>query len=264
VEVARYADASLDEVSGLVVSRLNPGVLWVVEDSGADAELHAVDLQGGLLGTLALEDVDATDVEELALGPCGATDQAACLYVADVGDNDEERDTVQLHRLAEPLLPSSAPWTLSSAVTSVVLQYPDGAHNVEAMVVDGTGVVWLFSKRDDNTSRIFRVEPAFGSNDVVTAQARGSFTVGDDGLVTGAALWPGGSRLAVRTYFSAWEWDIPAGMDVGTLLEDRRFALALAVERQGEAITYDVVNNAYWHTSEGEHAPLHRAGCQVP
>ena len=51
----RVADGALDEISGIVVSRQNPGVLWVHEDSGNPAVLTALDTSGRTLATLTLD-----------------------------------------------------------------------------------------------------------------------------------------------------------------------------------------------------------------
>src|SRR5687767_740050 len=48
-EVGRVRSPMLTEVSGVVASRAQPGLLWVHDDSGTGAILFAIDLQGHLL-----------------------------------------------------------------------------------------------------------------------------------------------------------------------------------------------------------------------
>jgi hypothetical protein len=43
-----------EEASGIADSRLNPGMLWVQEDSGNPPELHLLSHQGQLLRTIAV------------------------------------------------------------------------------------------------------------------------------------------------------------------------------------------------------------------
>ncbi|MEZ6009207.1 MAG: hypothetical protein R3F05_15780, partial [Planctomycetota bacterium] len=59
---------ALDEVSGIAVSRRNPGVYWVHDDSGGGALLYALAHDGSLRQTYSLA-ATAIDWEDLALGP---------------------------------------------------------------------------------------------------------------------------------------------------------------------------------------------------
>ena len=60
----------IDEASGLVDSRQNPGVLWVHNDSGDGPSLYALTHSGEHLGVWELEDGSARDWEDLAIGQC--------------------------------------------------------------------------------------------------------------------------------------------------------------------------------------------------
>jgi hypothetical protein len=89
------------EASGIVASPTTPGLLWLHNDSGDDAQLYAVATDGPFLGTVMLPGVTAIDLEDLAAGPC-PDGSGACLWVADVGDNDNTRATVAVYAAAEP------------------------------------------------------------------------------------------------------------------------------------------------------------------
>ncbi|MCJ0826069.1 hypothetical protein MQC88_08880 [Luteimonas sp. 50] len=135
-------DAQLDEVSGLAASRRHPDTLWMLNDGGNAARLHAVSRRGGRLATLRIDGVDNTDWEDLAAFDL---DGRHYLLVADTGDNGGLRRTLQLHVIEEPA-------SLADAVVkpawSIAFRWPDGARDCEAVAVDAAaGQVLLVSKK---------------------------------------------------------------------------------------------------------------------
>src|SRR5207245_2694818 len=89
------------ESSGIAASRAHPGVLWTHNDSGDDAYVYATDLAGADRGVVRIRGARAVDWEDIALGPC-PTQRAACLYIADTGDNEMTRKSVVIYAMAEP------------------------------------------------------------------------------------------------------------------------------------------------------------------
>src|SRR6266540_1134177 len=84
------------ESSGVVVSRAHRGVLWTHNDSGDGPYVYATDLSGADRGAVRIRDARAVDWEDIALGPCPAAG-GACLYIADTGDNEENRKSVVIY-----------------------------------------------------------------------------------------------------------------------------------------------------------------------
>ena len=135
-------DAQLDEVSGLAASRQHPDTLWMINDGGNDAQVHAVSTRGGKLATLDIAGVDNTDWEDLAAFDL---DGKHYLLVADTGDNGGLRKTLQLHVIAEPDALQDA---IVKPVWSIVFRWPDGARDCEAVAVDaGSNQILLISKK---------------------------------------------------------------------------------------------------------------------
>ena len=96
----------LDEVSGLAASRKNPDVLWVHNDSGGSPRVFALNAAGDHLGIYNLNGAQATDYEDIAIGP-GPTAGTDYLYVADTGNNSLGRSTVTVYRVPEPAATSN-------------------------------------------------------------------------------------------------------------------------------------------------------------
>src|SRR5688572_31954081 len=59
-------DGGLGETSGLVASRTHRDTLWLVEDGGNPAKLHAISKRGRRLASYAIEGISNTDWEDLA------------------------------------------------------------------------------------------------------------------------------------------------------------------------------------------------------
>lgn len=135
----------LPESSGLAVSRRHPGLLWSHNDSGSAAVLFAIDTAGTVHGRVSVP-VATRDWEDVSAGPCPSGD---CLYVADIGDNRRQRQSVKIYRVPEPATGDgeTAPPEVFNAT------YADGAHNAEAMFVVGAD---LFIVTRDRIGGLYR------------------------------------------------------------------------------------------------------------
>jgi hypothetical protein len=195
----------LAESSGVAASRAQPGVLWTHDDSGGGAKLYAIDAQGTVLGRYLVRGARAEDWEDIALGRCPGRD-ASCLFVADTGDNLEQRRSVSIQIVKEPEVPKApeAQWLLTELPQSVELRYPDGPHDVEAIAFDPDGNLLLVSKGQRSPIRVYRVARAELAKKSAQADLVDRDTVAPrswlGAWVTGAATSPSKQRLAVRTY----------------------------------------------------------------
>src|SRR5689334_16831328 len=103
VQLATLEDRRIDESSGLVASRRNPGLFWTHNDSGDLPLVYAFDRAGRSRGTWRVEGAQAVDWEDIAAGP-GPTQGQSYLYVGDIGDNPRQRDSIVVYRFPEPEL----------------------------------------------------------------------------------------------------------------------------------------------------------------
>ena len=255
VVIGKVQDDTLNELSGLAVSRLNPGILWSHEDSGGATELYALDFDGNRVATLTVEGVENEDWEDLAVFP-SATGWS--LYIGDIGDRGVERSLFSVLRVEEPLLIAG---TVDYTVVPEVFSYtfPGDPEDAEALVVEGSGLPVILTKRADATAGVYRF-PTLA--DGVVLEWLGDVptgAVGEDltARATAADLWPDGSRLVLRSYFHLWEFS-PAG-DLAAL--PAPVELSGAFELQGEAVAYDPLQGGIWQLSEGIQPALNYIGC---
>jgi hypothetical protein len=241
-QTGSFSERRLDESSGLAASRAYRGVLWTIEDSGNPAELHAVDTAGRVLGTWRLEGARNADWEALSIGRCG-TD--TCVHIADTGDNGARRDEVVIYRVREPAVDTGKRSgerlrRRIAAVDVLRLRYPDGAHDVEALVAMPGGDLMLISKGRNERVEAFRIRtPAWNRRREFVAEKLGMIDLPQGGiadLVTDAALHPGGRMLVVRTYVGLYFLTLD---DAGVPRPGKRRGCAiLGLELQGEGVTW--------------------------
>lgn len=252
--------ADLHEISAIVPSWRNPGVLWVLEDAQNEPALHALDTTGAPMGTLTLDGVENVDWEALAIGSCP---EGACLWVGDIGNNRQDRDEVRLLRVTEPEVAAGAALHATPEVFPLV--FAEGAVDAEALAVTPEGVPVIVSKRYDWTAGVYVVEdPTPGV--VATPKRVGTLSTAReaetdmDGAVTAADLWPDGTRLLVRTYGRVWEFDVgEAG--VADVDAAARAELPFAAWDNSEGVAYDAWTRGYWQVEEWGHAPLWFVPC---
>ncbi|MBM4389854.1 MAG: hypothetical protein FJ090_01920 [Deltaproteobacteria bacterium] len=258
-QTGTVVDVELEEISGLVVSFQNPGVLWVLEDHGNPADIVAIDPAGNTIATLTLEVEENVDWEELILAPCGTS---ACLVVVDAGDNSGARDALALLVVEEPVL-DGVTTELTALPDAYGFTYPEAPENCEAAAMAPDGRFFLYTKRPDNTAGVY-VLPAY--EDAAVASVVGDIPTGPEedpgpqNAATGASFWPDGSRLLLRTYTGSLEYLLPGGPEK---LDAVSFTpLPTPPIDHIETIAYDVVNRGYWTIPEAmEGAPIFWVPC---
>jgi hypothetical protein len=266
---ARYGDPQqigtltareLREVSGITPGRTVPGVWWVHNDSGDQARLYAISSDGKLLASFEVTGAKNEDWEDIASGP--GPDSSPALYLADVGDNDLERDDLVVYRVKEPQLSEGKNSGSTELAEAFPFRYPDGRHNAEAIFVDPeSGRIYIVTKMQTEACGVYRFPMPLRPGRQVTLEAVEGTGVGEISrmrLVTGAAASADGSRVAIRTYFGAIELQRAKGGAFETIFNATPEIIRLPIERQGEAIAYTADGKSLVTTSERLPAPIYR------
>ncbi len=261
--LGKVGTKEIDEASGLVESRQNPGVLWVHNDSGDGPSLYAITHAGEFLGAWELDNGSARDWEDLAIGRDPATGEHL-LYVGDVGDNGGNRDNIAVYLVPEPSVdPKGGEQGGEISAGHIELSYPDGeAHNSETLMVDPVDeTLYVVTKSYDGVSGVFR-KPAphvdgesFELEEVVWLDFSKDPLGGS--ATTGGEFSLLGDRFAIRTYHTTvhlWLRDTAVGMK--EILQGEPCALVLPSERQSETIAFSPTDNALISISEGESQPV--------
>jgi hypothetical protein len=234
-----FQDPALTESSGAARSRILPGVLFTINDSGHDPVVFAFDTTGRALGSWRVPGVANRDWEALSVGPCPA---GSCLYLADTGDNLERRPAVTIYRLREPATFARFGGTSDTTpleLDSALVRYPEHPNDVEALWAGDDGSLSLVTKGRRDGVRLFHVPvAAFGAGAAVTAELQQVLPmVPDQRLgrwVTDAARAPDGRRVAIRTYTELYLYPLFPSGGLGT----PRVCNLAGLEPQGEGVEW--------------------------
>ncbi len=197
------------ECSGLVQSLRYQGVFWTLSDSGNEADIVPVTIDGkvapGWSGPVRVEGVRNYDWEDLAL------DEKGNLIIADVGNNRGRRQQLMVHFVREPK-PGA---TTVRPTRTLRVHYEDQTeassdYDCEAVFMAGGTLYFLTKHRSDKRTRLYRLD---GQSTKVSNPLRlvDSFDIG--GMVTAADTSPDGRQVAVLTYTAVWlfEYDPRSG-----------------------------------------------------
>jgi hypothetical protein len=240
-EVCTIYNQGVTELSGLAVTRYG---FVAVNDSNRNASAmrvfmfnHDCKMTGSI--SYPRRPLDPEDLEIARNGD---------LWVADIGDNGamsydrRRRGTIALWRF-----PSGGGGPVVHQ-----LAYPDRAHNAEALLLNGDGTPIVITKERSGTAGLYM--PSWYQRDGVRVMRRvGSFTPPTPWsrwwrrpVVTGAANSPDGSKVVLRTYTTAYEFDVYGGDVVGAITRGRPRATSLLGEPGGEAIAYNPAGTAFY------------------
>jgi hypothetical protein len=188
----------LKEASGLAASRQFPGRVYHINDSGDIGRFYFTDMEGKNGQAVRVAGFAPYDTEAISLGACPNNRQRSCIYIADIGDNDQNRKSVEVvvveeaEKFAQPVKP----------VKRFRLHYPDGQpHDAESFAVHPDGTMYLLTKTRPgrlykaNTNKLEQtLMPVIILN---LGNAATDMTISDDG-----------TRMLILTYRDAFEYSM--------------------------------------------------------
>jgi hypothetical protein len=195
------------------------------------------------------------------------SDGAGHLWIADTGNNDNDRRDLAVLRVPEPGLPIS-PGARIAVDRTVRVRYPDQAEfppppgerffDSEALFWADGSLFLLTKHRGDTRTRLFRV-PALDDGADVLLDPLGEFDVGADrrrkkGMVTAADVSADGQHLAVLAYHALFVFARPEDSRSWLSRPVARIELDQDVAKQCESVVW--LDDVLWFgNEEGE---LHR------
>jgi hypothetical protein len=225
--VFSFVDAAIDESSGLV----DLGSLMVTtNDSGGDPLVFVIDPKTGRTVARTTFTDEVEDVE--ALAPAGHD----AVWVGDIGDNEEQRDSVQVYR---------APVGRSDQdvdAPSYELVYPDGAHDAESLVASSDGRLYVITKGLLGGT-VYAAPRRLDQDAPNRMRPVGSVDI----WATDAAIFPDGRHVLVRGYDTAVIYTFPDFRAVASV--------DLPQQKQGEGVSIGESGRIRL-SSEGRNSPV--------
>ena len=229
------ARKDLLEISGVAASRINPGILYIHNDSGNASQVYLTDGTGADRGTLTLTTVGNRDWEDIAVGP-GPIAGVSYIYVADIGDNSSRYGSVFVYRFPEPDLTGKTSLFVANItnVDAIELKYPDGPRNAETLMIDPLTKDIYIASKESNLSKIYvaRYPQSTSSATTLSPLVQLYFN-----KATGGDISPDGSEILLRSNQLIWYWKLPAGTTISAgLLTKPQIAPYANNEPQGEGV----------------------------
>ena len=245
--------SGLTESSGIVASRNNPGVLWTENDSGNPAVVYALDSQGRSLGTYTLP--GNTDNEDIGIGP-GPVANVSYLYVADIGDNNENRSSIAIYQTPEPAVyfsQTNSPVSNRAlkGTRTITLTYPDSPHNAEAEFLDPVTGDWFVLTKPFPSGIYTAPKALLDTTNKITLAFVGTLNFD---VPSGADISPSGGEIIVRQEDYAYLWARTNGQTVSNALAGAVVSIPVtgtaSGEPNGEAIGFDFYGGGYFTLSD--------------
>ncbi len=217
-------------------------MVWLHNDSGDVARVYSLDLAKRTIRPVSVTGAEAIDWEDMASAPDGT------LLIGDIGDNNSQRDSVVVYRIAEPTHADRSVQAIAQT-----LRYDDGPHDAEALVVDPTnGSVLVITKEGQGPSKVYVAEGE-------TLRRVGSIALDEGGFlfpnrITGADALADGSGLVFRTYQSGYLLRRTKGKPWRSSFEAKPESFEIPAMVQGESICARAKARSVLTTSESRGA----------
>lgn len=202
------------EASGIAASYKNKGVLWTHNDSGGENRIFALDTNGSNLGEYFIYGEINRDWEDIAVGP-GPDDNKSYIYVADIGDNDDQYNFKYIYRIEEPNVNVGQD---SESVTilnfsKITFRYPDNPRNAETLMIDPlTKDLFVVSKKNSKV-RLYRLQYPQSTSQNIQAEIAAYLTMPHDpetdepfNHITAGDISSDGSEIILKTYRNIYYW----------------------------------------------------------
>jgi hypothetical protein len=182
----------MKQISGMVK---DGNFLWAICDN-PKSDIYKMDLSGNVVQQLELKNIEVTDVEDI-------TSDADYLYIADVGDNDGNRDERQIIKIKKSTIGSEKKAIVDAEI--IQFSFPEqgdvkkkkNENDCEA-IISYKDALYLFTKRrNDKQTELFMLTKQPG-----TQKLKPIATFNSKGLITAAAINSAGNEVALTGYES--------------------------------------------------------------
>ncbi|MEU4621527.1 hypothetical protein AB0G04_16330 [Actinoplanes sp. NPDC023801] len=254
-KLCKIADPELAEISGIATTKAGYAVVNDGRIDGGAAKIYFLNRECEKVKEASF-DGTPLDAEDIVLSPDGQT-----LWIADIGDNNVRNDPSNVR-------PHVALWSIpvSGNGEAVIhrVKYPDkDKHDAEALIFDGDGTPLIVTKEIGAAAGIYKPSAALkkNSNTPVPLERVGEIrlsateTAGNpvarigNKTITGGAVTKDVTKVVLRTYTDAVEWDVTGGDVIAALKKEPR-TTGLPNEPLGEAIAYSNDGKLFYTVSD--------------
>ena len=238
---------SLDEASGIAPSRRNSQVLWTHNDSGDSPRIFAISTAAKVLAIYGISNAVNRDWEDICTGSINGNPY---IFIADIGDNLAQYDTLTIYKIPEPFVNENQPIQndILTASETIRYRYPDGKRDAESLMFDKlTNDLYVVSKREDSV-RVYRLPYPQPIQGVATAEKVATLPLT---MIVGGDISVNGTAILLKNYSKVYYFRRLLGESIGEALSKPPVEVSVyQQEPQGEAICFDWAGAGFFTISE--------------
>jgi hypothetical protein len=247
-KLGKLKNKKLDEVSGLAASVANPGLFWVLNDSGNKPEIYLIDEETNIVQTYALKGVRNRDWEEIAVGP-GPETGKQYIYVGEIGDNMAIHPYKYIYRFPEPVYASDEDKETIDVTRfdTITFALSDERRDTEAFVVDPvTRDIYVIAKWKSPVD-VYQLRFSDLAKNPAIAEHVGTLPIS---TVVAADFSRDGTELLIKNYDKIFYWKRPVNTPVMKMLQKVAVEIPYEREPQGESIAWSADGDGFYTVSE--------------
>jgi hypothetical protein len=241
-KISEMSDPRIEESSGLVISPKHEDLAYTIND-GDNPIVYAIEIStGNVVGVTRVGGGKVEDTESITIDGDGR------MWLADLGDNDKERDDAALYRFPEP-----GPGQHSVNARRYSVTFEGGPADIETLMVHPkTGEKFLATRDEDAPGTLYSLPKKLTRNGDNRATHLDKPVPVDtsDGTFTTS-----GSQALIRT------GDAVHVFDPETWSEVER--LSVPEVKNGESIAMEPDGKSFIIGSEGDNSPLIRVAFEA-
>ncbi|MHC4513818.1 MAG: hypothetical protein ACYTGW_16515 [Planctomycetota bacterium] len=256
---------TLEEVSGVEMSRTNEGVLWMHDDKGAGPYLMAVGTDGKLRQQYLLSGANNLDWEDIAIGP-GPQPGRDYIYIGDFGNNNLTALAVALLRVPEPKVPPRPGKTLLLKNVEVFLcQYPQNrVHDAETLFVDPRdGTPYILTKETGKFGFLYGYPLPLDKAKTKTLFMAATFSHQSPDF-SGGDVSPDGRWIHARNDKTIYTWPRADGKTFGAAFQNNPCVMDGSGQGNAEGLTVSPDGQDLYAVSEGKGVDIWKSVGTLP
>ncbi len=244
--IAELTHPDLEEVSGMVTSINNPGLLWVHNDSGDKPRFFLIDEDLKVRATYTLNGIEHRDWEDIAIGS-GPDPKKNYLYIGEIGDNKAQYPLKHIYRVEEPVLDSTTFEVLLTNFDTITFRLSDKQKDTEALLIHPKSKdIYIISKRE-RPVYVYVLPYPYSTTDTLTASQLVSLPLTQ---IVAADFSSDGNALVMKSYTEIYYWENANDLPVKEWLAQPPIRIPYIREPQGESIAWKRDGSGFYTLSE--------------
>lgn len=248
----------LPESSGIEVA--GPDQFFSLNDSKGEAELYVFDTTGKLTRTVNVDNASNEDWEDLGQDPEGN------IYIADCGNNDNDRKDLKIYRIPSPST-FSGNSVLADTITFIYenqTKFPppddEAFFDSESIFIFNDSIFLLIKDRSkpfEGKTLVYQMPSEPGQHKAVLKGEFRTLKTKKEGAITSADISPSGLKMAMVAQKNVWVFSEYEG---NAFFDGKVQFIPLPVEYQMEGIVFvdDCLLYLTNEKSKGQFSSLHQ------